>query len=389
MSQYGKPKGGAPRYWKIKNGVLYARLQYLDESGRRREKNRRIERKRDAKSVVEGMRYEVRLATTGTPQSHKHTFADLADKYESDRVSPIDKYGYEVPQRSFVGPIKSTLKTLRSHFGEKLIRLIKPPDIVSFKDIRMATPVVEWVKKERVDLDRGTKPGKQTKVKVPIATDRNISSVNRELQTLKTMFKFAIQIGWLEDNPFQGCGKIISIASETKRRRVLSQEEEDRLLRACTGRRAHLKAIIICALDTGMARAELFRMKWGDVDFERCRIRIPPSTSKSRMGRTVSISERLLIELWGLRERSLYRPTTIVFGFTDNIKNGWKTALRHAAIDDFRLNDCRYTATVRMRESGELPRAIEDDVELRESVVVDLDLYRAQRALHSAAKRKR
>lgn len=390
MSRNGKPKGGAPRYWKINNGALYARLQYLDESGRRREKTRRIEKKRDAKSVVEEMLQEVRLLSSETPQSHRHTFAELADKYESDRVSPIFKYGYEVPQRSSVGPIKSTLKTLRSHFGEKLVRLIKPLDIESFKDIRLATPVVEWINEERIEFDPETKRDKKTKVKVPVATQRNISSVNRELQMLKTIFKFAVQIGWLDDNPFRGCGSIISVASETKRRRVLSYEEEDRLLRACTGRRVHLKAIIICALDTGMSRGELFRMMWGDVDFEKGRIRIPRSKSKPKIGRTVGISERMLVELSRLRERSFFRPTTIVFGFTDNIKKGWKAALREAAIEDFRLNDCRYTATTRMMESGELPFPIEDDMgTTRKSVVVDLALYRAKKELRYAAAKRR
>ena len=132
------PRAERARYWKVKNGALYVRLQYVDDSGKRREKYRRIEKKTEAKSVVEEMLQEVRLLSSGTPSSHRVTFAQLADKYESDRVLPIFKDGFEVARRSSLGPFKSTLKALRQHFGEKLIRLIKPLDIESFKN-RQAT----------------------------------------------------------------------------------------------------------------------------------------------------------------------------------------------------------------------------------------------------------
>lgn len=50
-----------------------------------------------------------------------------------------------------------------------------------------------------------------------------------------------------------------------KRKRVLESEEEILLLTACDGPREHLRPIIICAIDTGMRRGEIFKLKWSDL----------------------------------------------------------------------------------------------------------------------------
>jgi excisionase family DNA binding protein len=46
------------------------------------------------------------------------------------------------------------------------------------------------------------------------------------------------------------------MSAEVERDRVLSFDEEQRLLAHCTGERAHLKPILVCALDTAMRRGE-------------------------------------------------------------------------------------------------------------------------------------
>lgn len=353
MGYLDKPKRSRPRYWVEKSGNLYARLQYTDEIGKKREKYRRISEKREARSTVEKMRREVELHGSETLRSDRMTFADLADQYEKVRLTPaVYSNGIKVAGKRSIGPVKSILKTLRLHFGKKYIRLIKTSDVEAFKNIRLASPVITMMNQVNVVIDPKTNKKVVTKTKIKRITGRNISSINRELQTLRAMFYFAIENDWLIKNPFQKKKGIISVAAEIERDRVLTYEEERRLLAACTGRRSHLRPILICALDTGMRRGELLQMAWKDVDFENGQIYIPQSNTKTETARTVGITSRLRAELEELKISSASNPNGKIFGISDNVKNAWKAALSEAGINDFRLHDCRHTATTRMIASG-------------------------------------
>jgi integrase len=124
-------------------------------------------------------------------------------------------------------------------------------------------------------------------------TPRSITSVNRELEQLRAILNFAHREGWILRNPFQAGRAIISKADEEVRERVLTEDEETRLLAAGVGPRAHLKAIIICALDTGMRRGEIFKLKWADVHLQEGIITIRKMTTKTGQARVCGITPRL------------------------------------------------------------------------------------------------
>ena len=63
--------------------------------------------------------------------------------------------------------------------------------------------------------------------------ERAIATVNRELALLRSVLGFAKQSGWLTRSPFEQGQAIISTAVETKRERILTREEEERLLAVC------------------------------------------------------------------------------------------------------------------------------------------------------------
>lgn len=353
MGQNSSNRRSNPRYWIEKRGSLYARLQYTDEYGTKREKYKKILKKADARGVVEEMRAEMLRHGSEALQSDRFTFAELADRYTAVRLAPAVYYnGIRVSGRRESGSIKSVVKTLREYFGKKPIRLIKASDIEDFKSARLATPVIKQVNEFKQVYNPKTKRTKTIKVKVEQSYPRSITTVNREMQQLKAMLNFAIQNNWLIQNPFAKCKGIISTALETKRDRILSYEEEERLLRACRGRRAHLKPIVICALDTGMRRGEIFQMKWKDVDLESRQIFIPQTNTKTQTARTVGITDRLKQELLRLWEYSIKSPYALVFGISADVKNAWKSAIEEAGIENFRFHDCRHTATTRMIASG-------------------------------------
>jgi len=51
-------------------------------------------------------------------------------------------------------------------------------------------------------------------------------------------------------------------------------------------------------------------------------------------------------------------PEGLVFGITNNFKRSFGTACRLAAAEDFRLHDCRHTATTKMIQAGMAPMEV-------------------------------
>ncbi len=323
-----KRSRSAPKYWVLIKGKLYARLQYRGDDGKYQVKYKPIGDKRSAKRVVEEMRRELETHGEETLQSDKVTFANLAEDYQKVRlVAAQYANGVKIAGLRSLKSQQSQLKVLVDYFGSRTIRSLKPSDIEKYKHKR---------------LNETTKRGGL----------RKIASVNRELALLRTMFNFAIQNGWLIQNPFEKATGIISTSAEVERDRILSFDEERLLLAECTGRRSHLQALLICALDTAMRHGEILKMRWQDVSLETGEIYIPQTNTKTEESRTVGITPRLRQKLELLWKASPKDKTMLVFGITDNVKHAFKSACDEAGIKDFRFHDCRHTATTRMIASG-------------------------------------
>lgn len=325
QSKETKIKRSAPRYWVEVKGKLYARLQYKAEDGRYKVKYKPISDKRTARSVVEEMRRELDLHGQEIFTSDKMTFGELAKSYETKMSPAIFQNGIKISGRK--SSIDWVVNSLVAYFGTKQIRSIKPRDLENFKNFKLG-----------VVTKQGTK--------------RKIASVNRELEVLRAMLNFALQNEWIIKNPFTMVNGLISKTAEVERDRILSFEEENRLLTVCVEKRVHLKPILICALDTAMRRGEIFKMKWQDINFSKNEVFIPQTNTKTEDSRTVGITPRLKKELEQLWEISPKDKSRLVFGITFTIKTAWKTACRLANIQDFRFHDCRHTATTRMIASG-------------------------------------
>ena len=234
-NQITKQKRSSPKYWAEIKGKLYARLQYKADDGKYKVKYKAISDKRTARSTVEEMRRELEIYGQETLTSSKMTFAELARAYQVKMSPAVFENGIKISGRK--SNIDRLVNSLIDYFGAKQIRSIKPRDLENFKTFRL-----------NGITRRGTK--------------RKIASVNRELEVLRAMLNFALQNEWIIKNPFTLTKGIISKAAEAERDRTLSFEEESRLLEVCTDRRAHLKPVVICALDTAMRRGEVFKMRW-------------------------------------------------------------------------------------------------------------------------------
>lgn len=331
----GRPRSGS--IWTSCDGQIFARITYNDDTGKRRDVKRKAVSRTHARQIIKEMLREVEERGEESLDSSRVTFAQLAKHYRDRYVRPA-RY---VESRKVAGlrshaEVARIVKILEYHFDAKRLRSITHGDIIHFKTERLDTPV----------LPRASK-AKRTKKSKP--RQRSIATVNRELTVLKRMLNIALREGWIVRNPFSGSDTIISSSDEHKRTRVLSRDEEELLLDACDENRTALKAIIVCALDTGMRRGEIFSLRWRDVDTANRRINIQAMNTKTLRSRSVAISVRLLTELEVLPHRGSHMR---VFGITDTVKRSWATAKRVAGIADLRFHDLRHTCATRLVQGG-------------------------------------
>lgn len=119
-----KKKRSAEGSIKTIKGNLYARLQYIDETGKRREKLRRADNRTTARRLIKEMSKELENHGEETLQSDKMTFREIAAKYEKAKlVAATYQNGIKISGKRSLLPSKSALKPLTEFFGHKHILL--------------------------------------------------------------------------------------------------------------------------------------------------------------------------------------------------------------------------------------------------------------------------
>lgn len=311
--------------------VWIARLTYTDERGVRRNVKRRAQTAELAAKQLEKIKRKIEHSERGF-EAERMTFAQLADYYqERYLIAPVYVDGRKAAGlRSYKDGLRR-LAVLRLYFAKRKIAKLTYGDIEKFKTDRLNVP---------------TKTGGQ----------RMLATIHRELALLRSMLRVALREGWIARSPFDGWKPLITTADERKRERILTREEEARLLAACEGTRAHLKPILLAALDTGMRRGELFKLEWRDVDFKTRTITVRAFNTKTMRERKIMTTTRLQIaleELYANAPSDLYGR---VFGITDNVSRSFTAVRRVAGLEDFRFHDARHTAATRLVR-GHLPLA--------------------------------
>jgi integrase len=352
---------------------IFARIQYVDDNtGKRRELMRKAKDEDDAQKIIRKLVKKLDGAGQSTIEGDRMKFLQLAAEYKKRRLIPAQYHG----ERKVAGlrswkAQQGFLETLIKHFGGKRIGAIRHDDIEQFKLKRISQPVVreKKVKKgDKVEIVKTEKP-------------RTLAGVNRELELMRAVMRFAFRQGWVVRSPFDTGAPLISKADEISRERVLTFEEEARLLEACGERvrtykrkgrfkdkettvidkgekRLYLRALITAALDTAMRRGELLKLRWSDVNMEAREISIRAVNTKTARGRVVAMTPRLYAELERLRANAPPDGETLVFGITDTFKKSFAAACDAAGIDGFRFHDCRHTAITRMIAAGVQPMEV-------------------------------
>ena len=308
-----------------KDGKLYARVRFTDDSRKKRDIWRSASNQKDAKEKIKSLIEESKDKTSKELDAMQMTFNHLADWYS-------DNYLHEaiyINERKISGirnikPSQYNLKTLRRHFGNRLIQSITHADILRFKLERLSKP---------------TKHGKQ----------RAIAGVNRELR----LFSLAVKQGWLNKSAFHNGDSLISLADENHRTRILSFAEESRLLQAIDSNplRFHLKGIVLIALDMAFRRNEILTISRKDIDFNNRTITIRAFNAKTSKSRTVGMTTR--VYEWLLQFEN-FKNDDRIFPIK-TIHTTWGRTLKQAGIEDFHFHDCRATAISRLISAGLQP----------------------------------
>jgi integrase len=174
-----------PRTGQIKrrNGKFIARIRWKDATGKQREKWRTAATRTEARNLirllwseVEQERLEQQHTAAPAPEQPR-TFADLAEAYFAERVTPPVYVGdRKVAGMRAHANIRNEVTPLRNHFGPRPITEITYAEIKQYKRLHLAIE---------------KKHGGQ----------RTLADFNHELRRLRAMFNFAIQKQWLLANP--------------------------------------------------------------------------------------------------------------------------------------------------------------------------------------------
>lgn len=258
------------------------------------------------------------------PKNEKRKFSELAVDYT--RLHACHKKSYETD--------KSLLKTLVDYFGKYTIA-----------DIAInAAGFIDHYKTHR--LHARVRKGHKYPQGKPISK----STINRELALLRHMMSKAVEWSHISANPLAGRNMMFP---EKPKERILTIEEL-RCMIMLAGE--PLKTQLIIALNTGMRKNEIFKLKWESVNLRERFIETRSKTDKIRLIPMNEDLYMLLSEMSLKRGGRAYVMENPKTGkpYTDN-KRAWKTLLKRAEIKDFRFHDLRHCfATYALLNGGDL-----------------------------------
>ncbi len=217
--------------------VHIVRVTYLDEQGKRHDIRRQAKTPSEATQKKKKLLRNLDDHGGRIIDGSRMTFSELADIYaEKKLIAPVYKGETRIAGLRSWKNQRGQLKSLCAHFGKQKLQSITHSAIESYRIERLQTKTI-------------------------YGAERTITGVNRELALMRAVLNFARRQGWIMRNPFEMGESLISLADENRRDRLLTADEEARLLAVCDGRRLHLRPLIIAAIDTAMRKGELLKLK--------------------------------------------------------------------------------------------------------------------------------
>ena len=171
-------------------------------------------------------------------------------------------------------------------------------------------------------------------------------SIGSELALIKRVLDTAIK-KWGYGIPYNPIKDIEFPKGSTARTRRLVSDEKKRLLTAASSQRnIHIASIIEFAIETGMRRSEILKLRWCDVDLENGFASL--YDTKNGEDRKVPLTRRCIEVLQTVPETHEQ-----VFPISATcLRLAWNRARNKAGITGLRFHDLRHEAVSRFFEMG-------------------------------------
>ena len=173
-------------------------------------------------------------------------------------------------------------------------------------------------------------------------------TLNRELDILRHAFTVARR-NWdvpLTQNVF---ADVVRPKAAPPRERRLRPGEQERLMLACLRcRNRFIRFLVQFALETGMRRGEMLRMRWCDVSLEKRTLHIP--LSKNGYARTIPLSKAAISILQSLGDSRTPSEDRALPISENSAKMAWKRLVKRGGLENLRFHDLRHEAISRFFE---------------------------------------
>ena len=171
-------------------------------------------------------------------------------------------------------------------------------------------------------------------------------SVGSELALIKRVLDTAIK-KWGYGIPYNPIKDIEFPKGSTARTRRLVSDEKERLLTAASSQRNnYIASIIEFAIETGMRRSEILKLRWYDVDLDTGFASL--YDTKNGEDRRVPLTRRCIEVLQTVPQTD---DRLFPISFTC-LRLAWNRARKKAGITDLRFHDLRHEAVSRFFEMG-------------------------------------
>lgn len=215
-------------------------------------------------------------------------------------------------------------------------------------------------------------------------------TLNRELSQFSGIFTLAIKLGKLEHNP---CRRITKYKVDAKRKRVLTPEEERRILEVLDVEYPSIRGIVRLALLTGMRRGEIFQLRFENINLEIQRnlrgevlsygqIDLPGAITKSGKPRTIPLTK----EAREILADRVGEPYTTVFNAVtaSHASKIFAYACRVARVTGVVFHSLRHTFATRLAARGVHPAVIKEILGHSSMQQTDVYVHPDDRSKHMA-----